>query len=278
MSFIKVGVIGHPISHSKSPIIHNHWIAQHGLSGEYKTIDIPSETLKEGVAKLIAEGYAGFNVTTPHKQDIFDLCEEVDATAQAIGAVNTVSIKNGRLHGTNTDAYGFMQNVREHHGDVDFSKGPCVVLGAGGAARAVIHSLIEAGANDIIVTNRTGDKARDIRSMDAKRLRMTEWKNKSEILKGANFVVNTTSSGMVGRDPLDIDLALLPKDALVCDIVYTPLMTNLLLQAKERGNPYVTGIGMLLQQARPAFEKWFGILPNVDSALEEKILGEKIAA
>jgi len=271
MSFVKVGVIGHPIGHSKSPVIHNYWIAKHGLSGEYKAIDIAPENLKSGIQKLVAEGYAGFNVTTPHKQDIFALCDEVDDTAKAIGAVNTVTVKNGKLYGTNTDAYGFMQNVKETVGKVDFSKGPCVVLGAGGAARAIIYALLKEGAKDIIVTNRTGDKARDIRSMDDKYLRMAEWKYKSDILKGASFVVNTTSSGMTGKDKLDIDLFLLPKEAVVADIVYAPLMTDLLNAAKSRGNPIVTGIGMLLHQARPAFEQWFGVLPDVDTQLEEKI-------
>lgn len=273
MSFIKCGVIGHPISHSKSPLIHNHWIAKHGLSGEYKAIDIPSENLKDDIEKMIAEGYAGFNVTTPHKQDIFELCDEVDATARAIGAVNTVSIRDGKLHGTNTDAYGFMANIKQTVGDVDYSKGPAVVLGAGGAARAIIHALIEDGADKIIVTNRTGDKARDIRSMNDKILRMAEWEHRSDILKGASFVVNTTSSGMSGRDPLQIDLSLLPDYAVVADIVYTPLMPDLLNDAQSRGNKIVTGIGMLLHQARPAFEKWFGILPDVDKELESKILG-----
>ncbi len=272
MGFVKTGLIGHPVSHSKSPLIHNCWIAQHGLQGEYKAIDISSNDLKTGVQKLIDEGYAGFNVTTPHKQDIFALCDEVDDTARAIGAVNTVVIKDGKLYGTNTDAYGFMQNVIEGIGKPDFSKGPCVVLGAGGAARAVIHALIEAGVTNIIVTNRTGDKARDIRSMNNKILRLAEWEYRSDILKGASFVVNTTSSGMTGKDPLDIDLSLLPIYAPVADIVYAPLMTDLLVAAERRGNPIVTGIGMLLHQARGGFEKWYGVSPSVTKELEAKIL------
>lgn len=272
MSFVKTGLIGHPVSHSKSPAIHNYWIQKYGLSGEFKAIDIPSDNLRSGVQKLVDEGYAGFNVTTPHKQDIFDLCDEVDDTAKAIRAVNTVIIKNGKLSGTNTDAYGFWQNVVESGNKPDFSKGPCVVLGAGGAARAVIHALIGAGADKIIVTNRTGDKARDIRSMDNKILRLAEWEHRSDILKGASFVVNTTSSGMTGKDPLQIDLSQLPQHAVVADIVYAPLMTDLLSAAKGRGNPIVTGIGMLLHQARPAFEKWHGVLPDVTQELQDIVL------
>lgn len=272
MSFVKTGLIGHPVSHSKSPVIHNYWISKYNLSGEFKAIDISPDNLKSDVQKLIDDGYAGFNVTTPHKQDIFDLCDEVDDTAKAIRAVNTVVIRDGKLHGTNTDSYGFWQNVVQSGNAPDFSKGPCVVLGAGGAARAVIHALIGAGADKIIVTNRTGDKARDIRSMNDKILRLAQWDHRSDILKGASMMVNTTSSGMSGKDKLEIDLSLLPKDAVVADIVYAPLMTDLLIAAKGRGNPIVTGIGMLLHQARPAFEKWHGVLPDVTKELEDMVL------
>lgn len=273
MSFIKCGVIGHPIHHSKSPIIHNHWIAQHGLQGEYKAIDIAPETLQEGVQAMIDEGYAGFNVTIPHKQEIFKLCAVVDDMAKAIGAVNTVVIKDGKLHGTNTDAFGFIENVRQNTFGVDFAHRPVVVLGAGGAARAIVYGLIEAGAEDIILTNRTADKAEEIAAMNADIVRVAPWEKRSEILEGAGFLANTTALGMTGKLPLEIDLAALPKDAAVCDIVYAPLMTDLLQQAQHNGNQIVTGIGMLLHQARPAFEKWFGVLPDVTEDLEKKVLG-----
>lgn len=272
MSFIKCGVIGFPIKHSKSPIIHNHWIAQHHLQGEYKAIEIAPENLKDGVQKLIDEGYAGFNVTIPHKQEIFKLCESVDDVAHKIGAVNTVVIKNGRLHGTNTDAFGFIENVHQSTFGVDFMHRPCVVLGAGGAARAIVYGLIEAGAKEIIITNRTSEKAREVAMMDKNIVRVADWEKRTEVLKGAGFLVNTTSLGMGGKEPLEIDLSTLPKDATVSDIVYAPLMTQLLKDAEIRGHQIVTGIGMLLHQARPAFEKWFGVLPDVDVALEEKVL------
>lgn len=272
MSFIKAGVIGHPINHSKSPIIHNHWIAQHGLSGEYKAIDIAPEHLKDGVQRLIYEGYAGFNVTIPHKQEIFKLCAEVDETAQKIGAVNTVVIKDGKLHGTNTDAFGWMENVHKNTFGADFVHRPAVVLGAGGAARAIVYALLEAGAQQIIITNRTADKAKDVAELNTDIVRVVPWENRSGILQDAGILVNTTSLGMAGKDALEIDLAFLPKDAVVSDIVYAPLMTDLLHQAQHRGNQIVTGIGMLLHQARPAFQKWFGILPNVNEELERKVL------
>ncbi len=271
MSFIKCGVIGHPIKHSKSPLIHNHWIEEYGLSGEYKAIDIAPENLKDGVKALVDEGYAGFNVTIPHKQEIFKLCAEVDDVARNIGAVNTVVIRGGELHGTNTDAFGFIENVHRSAFGVDFTHRPAVVLGAGGAARAVVYGLIEAGAQKIILTNRTVDKARDIAKMDDI-IEVADWGDRNVILEGAGFLTNTTSLGMSGKEPLDIDLSMLPEEATVCDIVYAPLMTELLQQAKSRGNQTVTGIGMLLHQARPAFEKWFGVLPDVSEELEKKVL------
>lgn len=272
MGFIKCGVIGHPISHSKSPTIHNHWIAKYGLSGEYKAIDIAPCNLENDIRKLIDDGYAGFNVTVPHKQAIFALCDEVDNKARDIGAVNTVVIRDGKLHGTNTDAFGFIENVRETIPTIDFAKGLCVVFGAGGAARAVVHGLLGAGANDIVITNRTEDKAKDICAMDDTKVMSVNWGDRSPVLKKAAFVVNTTSLGMRGKDPLEIDLSSLAKDAVVSDIVYVPLMTDLLQAAHDRGNQVVTGIGMLLHQARPAFEKWFGILPDVDDELQRKVL------
>jgi shikimate dehydrogenase len=272
MSFIKAAVIGHPIHHSKSPIIHNHWIAEYKLQGEYKAIDIAPEYLKSGVQNLVDEGYAGFNVTIPHKQEIFKLCKEVDETAKSIGAVNTVVISEGKLFGTNTDAFGFIQNVKQEAFGVDFAHRPCVVLGAGGAARAIIHGLIGAGAQKIILTNRTIEKAQEVAAFNKDIVEVSAWEKRSSVLEDAGFLVNTTALGMKGKDPLEIDLSPLPRDATVSDIVYAPLMTDLLLQAKNNGHQIVTGIGMLLHQARPAFEKWFGVLPDVTPALEEKVL------
>jgi shikimate dehydrogenase len=272
MSFVKCGVIGHPINHSKSPLIHNHWIAQYGLSGEYKANDIAPENLKDGVRRLIDDGYAGFNITLPHKQDIFKLCASVDDTAKAIGAVNTVVIKDGALHGTNTDAFGFIENVRQQAFGVDFAHRPAVVLGAGGAARAIVHGLIEAGAVKIILLNRTIEKAHEVVAMNKEIVHVASWEERDNMLKDAGFLVNTTALGMKGKDPLIIDLAHLPAEATVCDIVYTPLMTDLLQQAQHKGHQIVTGIGMLLHQARPAFEKWFGVLPDVSPDLEKKVL------
>ena len=271
-AFIKAGVIGYPVKHSKSPLIHNHWIAQYGLSGDYTAIEIAPENLQDGVQKLIDAGFKGFNVTIPHKQEIFKLCAEVDETANAIGAVNTVVIKGGKLHGTNTDAFGFIENVHQSAFGVDFVHRPAVVLGAGGAARAVVYGLMRAGAQQIIILNRTAGKAKDIAEMNTDIVRVAPWDKRGDMLRDAGLLVNTTSLGMSGKEPLDLDLALLPKDAVVSDIVYAPLMTELLKNAEKNGNQIVTGIGMLLHQARPAFEKWFGVLPDVTEDLEKKVL------
>jgi shikimate dehydrogenase len=270
--FVKACVTGHPLSHTKSPLIHNHWIKKYGLSGEYDAVAIPAETLEDGVKRLVAEGYAGFNVTVPHKEKIFRLCEEIDETAKQIGAVNTVVIKDGKLYGYNTDAFGFIENVRQRAFGADFSRKPVAVLGAGGAARAVVYGLIEAGAEKIYLSNRTEERAAELKEMDVSKIEVVPWGKREEMLEGCGFLVNTTSLGMAGKEKLEMDLSLLPKEAIAADIVYAPLMTDLLKDVEARGNQIVTGIGMLLHQARPAFEKWFGVLPDIDAELERLVL------
>lgn len=268
----KAGVIGHPINHSKSPLIHNHWIAAYGLEGEYRAVDIAPEDLEAGVKRLIEEDYTGFNVTIPHKQTIMELCADLDDTARAIGAANTITVWDGKLYGSNTDAFGFIQNLKTTLPDIKFGSDKIVVLGAGGAARAIVYGLMEEGADNIVITNRTEEKSYDIQNMGPDKITVAHWDDRSIALEGAALLINTTALGMSGKAPLEIDLSALPIEAAVSDIVYAPLMTPLLQQAKDRGNPYVTGIGMLLHQARPAFQKWFGILPDVTPALEEKVL------
>jgi len=269
--FIKSGVIGHPINHSKSPIIHGHWIEKYQLNGSYQGIDIAPENLERNVMNLISQGYRGFNVTIPHKQSIFSLCDSVDDMAVSIGAVNTVQIINGKLHGTNTDAFGFIENLKCHE-DKFLKTKPVFILGAGGAAQAVVYALIKEGFENIIITNRTIEKSQEIAKMNPSMVSVTSWDNRSNILKDARLIVNTTSLGMVGKDALKIDLSLISNETIVCDIVYAPLMTQLLLDAQKKGCPIITGIGMLLHQARPAFEKWFGVMPDIDNDLMKKIL------
>jgi len=270
---ILTGVIGHPIVHSKSPLIHNYWIKQSGLKGTYEAVDIPCEDLEGGLKNLIERGFKGFNVTIPHKESVLALCDELDETAQQIGAVNTVIIDDGRLKGMNTDSFGFIENIRSQKPDFSFASGSAVVLGAGGAAKAVVHGLLEHGAPEIIIANRTKEKALILSEscLAPDKVHLVEWEERSKKLEGVALLVNTTSLGMEGQDNLDIDLSLLPRDALVSDIVYAPLYTELLKAAKDSGHEIVTGIGMLLHQARPAFKAWYGVMPEVSAELEEMV-------
>lgn len=273
LDFIKTGVIGHPIAHSKSPLIHKYWIEQYGLSGGYKTIDIAPDDLRSGVERLISEGYKGFNVTVPHKVAIMDLCDDLSPIAREIGAVNTVTVEQGRLIGTNTDAYGFAQNIKENvESEWCFHDGKAVVLGAGGAAKAVIYALLDEGVPEIIVTNRSRDKAEALCDMSPDKIQVMDWGARNDAFQDACLIVNTTSLGMQGKPSLDVDLSRASQSALVNDIVYAPLMTDLLSSAQKRGMDVVTGIGMLLHQARPGFELWNGVFPDVTPGLERLVL------
>ncbi len=269
---MKAAVIGSSISYSKSPIIHKYWLAQENISGSYEIIDVAPDDFSSSIQKIIEEGYDGFNVTVPYKQKIMSFCESIDETAQKIGAVNTVLIKNKKLYGTNTDAFGFVENIKSSVPNFSFKNKIAFVLGAGGAARAVVYGLIERGIQKIKICNRTFSKAEALKQMAPDIIEIVKWDERAEALQGTDLLVNTTSLGMEGRPDLALDLSLLPTEALVNDIVYSPLMTPLLQVAAARGNDIVTGIGMLLHQARPAFEAWTGILPEVSEALKQKIL------
>lgn len=276
-NFIKTGLIGHPVSHSKSPLIHNYWIQKYGLSGTYTAIDLSCENLEAGIAGLIEEGFGGFNVTVPHKVDVISLCHTLDPLAKIVGAVNTVAIQSRKLHGTNTDVYGFVENIRKNAPPhFSFTGGTALVLGAGGAARAVVQGLIEAGVPEILIANRTRANADLLLSTASKpdKIKIIDWSEREskKTLVNINFLVNTTALGMNGKVPLEMNLEHLPLSALVHDIVYAPLMTALLQNAKSRGNPIATGIGMLLHQARPAFHRWYGVMPEVDEKLADMVL------
>ncbi|MCK5374410.1 MAG: shikimate dehydrogenase [Alphaproteobacteria bacterium] len=276
-NFVKTAVIGHPIAHSKSPLIHNTWLGKYELNGSYEAVDIAPDVLGTGVKALVKQGYCGFNVTLPHKIAIIDLCDEIDARAKTIGAVNTVTICDGKLYGTNTDAFGFAHNILETckdkgWDDWSFAGGRAIVLGAGGASRAVIYALLNQGVPEIVLLNRTREKADELAQMAPDKIIVRSWDERNKIVIDANLIVNTTSLGMEGKPPLDIDISLAPPDALVTDIVYAPLYTGLLQQAKGQNLRHVTGIGMLLHQARPGFELWNGVMPEVTPALIDKVL------
>ena len=266
---IKAGVIGHPIAHSLSPKLHNYWLKKYGIDGEYKAYDIAPDALFDFVSFLREKGMVGCNVTIPHKEMAVSLVRNLDEAARMIGAVNTIVVeRDGTLTGMNTDAYGFSENIKPHLRD----KQKAVILGAGGAARAVIVALKQLGFTNIIITNRTRVRAEELAAQHG--LQRVEWSEKDAALAGADLLVNTTSLGMVGKEPLELSLDALPKNALVTDIVYKPLITPLLAAAQARGNPIVDGLGMLLHQAAPGFAAWFGLphLPEVTQELRDTIL------
>ncbi len=263
-------VIGHPIAHSRSPLIHGFWLAQHGLAGAYEKVDVAPEALPGFLASLREEGYRGGNVTVPHKTAILPLVSEVDADARAIGAANTLWFDGDRLIAGNTDAAGFLGSLDAEAPGWDRGAGRAVVLGAGGAARAVVYALLARGfAIDLV--NRTPDKGEAL-ARDFGAAIMAHGPGETGRLLGeADLLVNTTSLGMAGQPPLDIDLGRLERDALVCDIVYVPLETELLRGARQHGHRAVGGLGMLLHQAVPGFERWFGVRPSVTPELRALI-------
>ncbi len=264
-------VVGHPIAHSRSPLIHGHWLRTHGLAGSYERIDVAPADFSAFLTGLESAGLAGGNVTIPHKESAFALVERRDAAAEAIGAVNTVWLEAGRLCGANTDAYGFAANLdvgAPGWRDADAA----LVLGAGGAARAIVHALRQAGIARIVIANRARSRAEAL--ADGFGVESVAWDAIGGELVRSDLVVNTTSLGMAGKGVLDLDLDELRSTSIVTDIVYVPLETPLLAAARARGLRTVDGLGMLLHQAVPGFERWFGVRPQVDAALRAIILAD----
>ncbi len=265
------GVLGWPVSHSLSPRLHGYWLQHYGIDGAYLPLGAPGAALERVVRALADLGFRGFNVTLPHKEPMLALCDEVTPEARRIGAVNTVVIDGGRLQGGNSDAFGFAENLRAAAPDWQSAAGPAVVLGAGGAARAVIAALQDLGVPEIRLVNRTEARAEALAAAltapALPPLRVLPWAERGASLEAAGLLVNTTTLGMAGQPPLDLALDALPAAALVTDIVYAPLETPLLGAARARGNPVVDGLGMLLHQARPGFEAWFGRPPEVTAEL-----------
>ncbi|MER9300644.1 shikimate dehydrogenase [Mesorhizobium sp. M0621] len=266
----KAFVSGHPIKHSRSPKIHGYWLAKHGIDGSYEAIDVAPENFAEFVKTLQANNYRGGNVTIPHKEAAFALAERRDQAAQEIGAVNTLWFEDGALWGGNTDAHGFAANL-DDHAPGWASNGPAVVLGAGGASRAVIHALKERGVADIRIVNRTLARAMELRDRFGAGVSAHGMAATGDLLGDAGLLVNTTALGMHGNEGLSADPALLPDHAIVTDIVYVPLETPLLAAARARNLKTVDGLGMLLHQAVPGFERWFGIRPQVTAELRALI-------
>ena len=271
--FPRAGVIGNPISHSLSPKLHGHWLRRYGIDGSYDALQVTEDSLERTLRSLPAQGYVGVNVTLPHKVAVLQIADQLTDRATLIGAANTLTFKDdGRIFADNTDGYGFLENLRQGAPGWDAKSGPAVVFGAGGAARAVIVSLIEAGVPEIILTNRTRPKAESLRADFGARIRIVDWVQAGSVLSDAATVVNTTSLGMKGGQEFRVPLDGLRSDTVVTDIVYTPLRTKFLDVAAEKGCVTVDGLGMLLHQGVPGFERWFGKRPEVDADLRRAIL------
>lgn len=271
--FVMAGVMGWPVAHSRSPVIHNHWIRQYGLNGSYGLFPVRPERLEAALRGLSALGMAGCNITLPHKVQAMQWVDHVDPLGQRMGAINLVVVQaDGALHGFNTDGYGFIQSLRDAKPDWRADAGPIVVLGGGGAARAIVLSLIDAGASSIRLINRTRSKAQALADEFGPLIAVFDWSERHDALVGAAMLVNSTDQGMHGKTDLDLRLDALPTDALVCDAIYIPLETTLLAAARARGNLTVNGLGMLLNQARPAFKAWFGVDPELTPVLREAVI------
>jgi len=270
--FLLAGVMGWPVMHSRSPKLHNYWLAQYGLSGSYLPLAIPPERLSDALRALSALGFSGCNLTIPHKQAALAIVDRLDPLARRIGAVNCITVAPDRsLAGHNFDAFGFIESIREAQPAWRADNGAVVVIGAGGAARAVLVGLMEQGAREIRLINRTRPRAAALVDDLGGALTVMDWQERNTALAGAAMLVNATSLGMAGEEALDLSLARLPQTALVCDIVYIPRETALLKEARLRGNATVNGLGMLLHQARPAFAAWFGVMPTVTPELRALI-------
>ncbi len=264
--------MGHPVAHSRSPVIHNHWIAQYKLKGSYVLLPVEPSNLHDALKGLKALGFAGCNVTIPHKVEAMKAMDWLHPVAKQMGAINTIVVQpDGALHGFNNDGYGYIQSIKDAKADWRADAGPITVLGAGGAARAIVLSLINEGAQEIRLINRTKSKAEHLAQEFGSVVRVVDWSERANALNGVAMLVNTTNQGMHGQPELDLQLNELPTSALVSDAIYIPLETPLLAQAKKRGNATVNGLGMLLNQARPAFQAWFGVLPEITPELHKAI-------
>ena len=266
------GLIGLPVFASRSPKIHRYWLDRHDIAGDYILMPVQPASLEAALRGLPALGIAGCNVTMPHKEAAARLVDRLDPTAQRMGAINLIVVQpDGSLSGFNKDGYGFIQNLYDGKPDWTPSAGPAVVLGAGGGARSVVVSLLEQGVPEIRLLNRTRARAEQLQHEFGGPISVLDWSERHAALAGAALLVNTTNQGMAGQTPLDLRLDALAADALVSDIIYNPLSSALLETARRRGNPVINGLGMLLHQARPAFEAWWGVLPEVTAELRATV-------
>ncbi len=267
-------VIGDPIAQSLSPYLHNYWLKQNKIDGVYIPLKVSVADFSEFIKSMHSLGFSGFNITIPHKESALKLCNFISLAAKQIGAVNTITIKDGKIYGDNSDHFGFIQNIKSEHPNFDFKNKKVLLLGAGGASRAIVFGLLNQGVAEITITNRDLIRAENLAQNFLKtgQIKTISWNNRDKNLSDFDMLINSTSLGMSGKDELEIDLNNLKKSALVCDIVYKPLMTKLLKQAQQQGNLTVTGIGMLVYQGVIGFEKWFKIKPEVDKKLLDEMI------
>lgn len=266
------GVMGWPVGHSRSPMLHGYWLQKYGLPGAYVLLPVQPDRLPAALKGLPALGFAGCNVTIPHKVAAMELVDRVDPVARRIGAINTIVVEaDGTLTGYNNDGFGYVQSLRDAQPDWRADAGPVMVLGAGGAARAIVASLIDAGAREVRICNRTRSRAEAVARAIGGPITVVPWEQRQPSIGDVALLVNTTSQGMSGQPALELELDGLPREALVSDAIYIPLETPLLAAARARGNRTVNGLGMLLNQARPAFKAWFGVMPEITPELRRMI-------
>ena len=268
--FLMAGVMGWPVMHSRSPLMHNYWMAQQGLAGTYVFLEIRPGELAPALRALHPLRFSGCNLTIPHKLDAMTIVDEVDDVAKKIGAISCVVVRDdGSLFGTNNDWLGFLGNLKQQYPDWRANAGPVTVIGAGGGGRAVCYALLQEGAAEIRLINRTREKAETIAEEFGGPIRVLPWEDRHDALEGAATVVNVTSQGMVGEPALDLQLDKLAASALAADIIYTPLESPFLAAARERGNRTINGLGMLIHQGPPAWKRWFGVEPTVTDELRD---------
>jgi shikimate dehydrogenase len=274
-TFLLAGVMGYPVMHSRSPLMHNFWFEKKMLNGRYLPLSIKPSDLESGLRALSYLGFSGCNLTIPHKEEALKVVDDCDDVARKIGAINCVTVNpNNSLTGTNSDWYGFTASLNEEHPNWNVESGAVVVIGAGGAARAVCYGLLSEGVSEIRLINRTKERAEVLAHDFGRVITPVDWRQRHESLSGANLLVNTTSLGMAGQPSLDLCLDLLPTESVVYDLVYTPLETSLLFSAGNRGNKTINGLGMLLHQAVLAWKSWFNIVPEVSNELRQLILND----
>ena len=270
--FVLAGVMGWPVAHTRSPAIHNHWIAHYGLKGAYVQLPVQPQNLEAAIRGLPSLGFAGCNITVPHKVNAMQLMDTLHPAARRIAAINTVVVQaDGSLMGVNNDGIGYIQSLRDAKPDWRGDVGPALVLGAGGAARAIVVALLDEGVPEVRLCNRTQDKAQALKDAFGDRVTIIPWAERNSAMAGVRLLVNTTTQGLHGQPALDVVLDDLPAEALVSDAIYIPLETPLLAAARQRGHQTVNGLGMLLNQARPAFQAWFGVLPEITPALRAAV-------